>query len=47
MAYGLIMLILAIALAYLAYKRYVGEALFIDRSVITPDGNKKQIAPGL
>ena len=47
MAYGLIMLILAIALAYLAYKRYVGEALFIDRSVITPDGNKKQIAPGM
>jgi serine/threonine protein kinase len=46
MTYGLIMLILAIALGYLAYKRYLGEALFIKRSVITPDGNKAPVKPG-
>ncbi|MGA0853966.1 MAG: serine/threonine-protein kinase [Luteolibacter sp.] len=46
MAYGLIMLILAIALGYLAYKRYLGEALFIERSVIKPDGSKVPGKPG-
>jgi len=46
MTYGLIMLILVIALGYLAYKRYLGEALFIKRSVITPGGNKPPVKPG-
>jgi len=46
MTYGLIMLILIIALGYLAYKRYLGEALFIKRSVITPGGNKPPVKPG-
>lgn len=45
-AFGLFMLIIAIALGYLAYKRYRGEALFIERSVITPDGNKQPAKPG-
>jgi serine/threonine protein kinase len=45
MTYGLIMLILVIAIGYLAYKRYLGEALFIKRSVITPGGNKAPVKP--
>jgi autotransporter-associated beta strand protein len=45
MTYGLIMLILVIALGYLAYKRHIGEALFIKRSVITPNGIKQPVQP--
>jgi serine/threonine protein kinase len=45
MTYGLIMLILVIAFGYLAYKLYIGEALFIKRSVITPNGIKQPVQP--